>query len=88
MPQTQTRYIVTASIDRDGQLLDGDQPEILGNAYGQTYATADEAFAIAQDLADYRDEFGLSDVRYSVREEGDALGVTEVWVAEPDAERR
>lgn len=54
-----TMYRVTASYERDGLLLDASQAEVLGDAYGRTYATEAEAEAVAQELADTIADYGL-----------------------------
>jgi hypothetical protein len=83
-----TVYRITATIERDGQALVGDQPEVLGESYGVLYETEEEAQGLADDYqhdADTDEDLGLRGVRYSVEAvEIDVGSVTEEWCGEDD----
>jgi hypothetical protein len=60
-------YHIEASYEEDGQLLDCSTPEVLGEAYGRTYATLEGAKAICDALQDEVYLYDLSDTTvYSV----------------------
>jgi len=48
---TTTVYRIHASLDRDGQCLDMDQAEVLGESWGHTYDTLGEAEELAEEMA-------------------------------------
>lgn len=47
-----TTYTVTASSERDGQVIDCSQAEVLGEAYGKIYTDRDEAQAAVNAIAE------------------------------------
>ncbi len=59
MKTTMAKYRIQASFERDEQILDCSQAEVLGDAYGRTYATEAEAQDVADDLQDAVGEFDL-----------------------------
>lgn len=62
-------YRISASYTRDGQVLDCSQAEILGDAYGVTYATREEAESIAEDMQEEVEDYNLDpSTTYSVDE--------------------
>lgn len=64
-----TKYRITATMERDGQLVGLDQAEVLGEAYGHTFATREEAEALASEMQAEVGDYGLDDsTRYTVEE--------------------
>jgi hypothetical protein len=54
-----SRYHISAYFERDGQILDCSQGEVLGDAYGQVYPTLEEAQEAARELQDSLSETDL-----------------------------
>lgn len=52
-------YRITATYQRDGQTLDSNQAEVLGEAYGRTYPTEAEALEVARRMQREVGEYGL-----------------------------
>lgn len=63
LPILQKLCVVTAIIERDGQILDGSQPELLGEAYGMAYDEV-RAEEMVEMLEEEKDD---EDIHYSIR---------------------
>lgn len=64
-----TTYRITATFERDGQILSANQAEVLGDAYLRTYASREEAEQVAADMQDEVEGYGLdATTTYSVEE--------------------
>lgn len=57
--QTMTTYRITATFERDGQILNANQAEVLGDAYGRTYASREDAEAEAERMQGEVEDYGL-----------------------------
>lgn len=64
-----TTYRITATFERDGQIQSANQAEVLGDAYGRTYDSREEAERVAADMQDEVEDYGLdATTTYSVEE--------------------
>ena len=62
-------YRITATFERDGQIQSANQAEVLGDAWGRTYDTREEAERVAADMQDEVEDYGLDpSPTYSVEE--------------------
>lgn len=76
-------YQVTASVQRDGQLIACDQAEVLGDAYGVTYYSQASAQEAADAATDYLPETDLDPAtQYDVREAGEVNAVVVEYMPE------
>lgn len=78
-------YTITASMDYDGQCIALDLAEILGEAYGQHYASRYEADALCSDLQYDAEELETpGPVTYSVVESDASIAVGDWVVGDED----
>ena len=80
-----TVYRVEASYERDGQIVDCSQAEVLGEAYGHVYATREDAEDAVEDLrADLADAELDPTTSYSVSETRVSIAAIKLHADEPD----
>lgn len=64
-----TTYTITATQQQGGQTISANQAEVLGDAYGRTYATREEAERVARDMQSEVAAYGLdASTTYDVEE--------------------
>jgi hypothetical protein len=69
MNTTIALYIITASFDRDGQVQDCSQAEVLGEAFGVTYVTSEAAESALAECAESVEAYDLDPTtRYSIEQ--------------------